>query len=244
MTNDALTLLTNAIEYLINGEQFEAQPIQYRSAGTGDWNSVTWESSADGTNWSQDVSKPATENASAVSIQASNNVNLTSHTTFNSLSLASGAILTVTAGKQLTLSNSFANNGTIHLKSDATGTATVLLPPSITGSGSAIVEQYLATTRNWYVSSPVSNAKAPAGYTYYQRDEAGASWISQPFVAGDTFVAGKGYIALPGSAAGVITFSTETGGSLNSGNIDVELDILQGSSSKGFNLIGNPYPSI
>ncbi len=140
--------------------------------------------------------------------------------------------LTIGTGNTLTVGTG------ITLQSDETGTATLL--GSV--SGPANVQQYLATTRNWYVSSPVSNAVAPSGYTYYQRDEANSSWLTQPFAAGDAFVPGRGYIALPGTAAETIIFSTETGGSLNSGNIEVTLT-NSGESSTGFNLIGNPYPA-
>ncbi|MCX6309193.1 MAG: T9SS type A sorting domain-containing protein, partial [Bacteroidia bacterium] len=104
------------------------------------------------------------------------------------------------------------------------------------------VQLYLGTARNWYVSSPVSNAKAPSGYTYYQRDEAGASWTSMPFVATNTFTPGRGYIALPSAPGATLTFTAETGGILNTGNVTVPLTYA-GATSKGFNLIGNPYPS-
>lgn len=126
--------------------------------------------------------------------------------------------------------------GKLTLKSDANGTATIKGNGTFTGT--FYIEQYLATTRNWYVSSPVNNGVAPVGYTYYQRDEAGASWTSQPFVAGNTFVAGKGYIALPNAAGSTLTFS----GTLNTGNVTIPLT-WAGAASKGFNLIGNPYPS-
>ena len=148
--------------------------------------------------------------------------------TFNTVTLAPNA--------KLTISSALTATSGITLQSDATGTATLLGDGALTGN--LIAQQYLATTRNWYVSSPVSNGIAPSGYSYYQRDEAGSSWTSQPFVAGNTFVAGKGYIALPGSAASALTFS----GSLNTGDVTIPLT-WSGASAKGFNLIGNPYPS-
>jgi len=147
----------------------------------------------------------------------------------------------VNAGKQLTVNNSMSNNGTLNLLSDATGTATILTPATIGGTGGTYnVNQYLAYARNWYVSSPVSNAQAPANYTYYQRDEANASWTTIPFISGNTFVPGTGYIALPGTDGTTLTFS---GGSLNSINVPVPVNLSwSGTTSKDFNLIGNPYP--
>ena len=145
--------------------------------------------------------------------------------------------LTVSAGGHATNSNSLTAS-TLTIKSDATnGTGTYLSTGTSTIT-TANVQQYLATTRNWYVSSPVIGAVAPSGYTYYQRDEAAASWTSQPFVAGNTFVQGKGYIALPNAVSTALTFS----GQLNLAEVTIPLT-WSGASSKGYNLIGNPYPS-
>ena len=177
-------------------------------------------------------------NANTVTVNNTAGLTISENSNIDNLTIATGAALNVAAGKQLTLGTAFANNGTIRLKSGPSGTATVLLPATITGTGAAIAEQYLATTRNWYISSPVNNAIAPAGYTYFQRDEIGASWTSKPFAEDSIFIRGKGYIALPNSVASELTFS----GTLNTGNIPVYLTFA-GASSKGFNLIGNPYPS-
>jgi hypothetical protein len=142
--------------------------------------------------------------------------------------------ITISAGGQATNSSSLtAVNLTIN--SDATSTGTYVEAGTSTFT-TAAVNQYLATTRNWYVSSPVTSAVAPSGYTYYQRDEAAASWTS--FAVGNTFVPGKGYIALPNAVSTALAFS----GQLNVGDVTVPLT-WSGASSKGYNLIGNPYPS-
>lgn len=165
-----------------------------------------------------------------------NNVIVDKNITFGgALTINSTKALTVNANKQLTVSTGFANNGTLNLLSSEIGTATILPPASITGSGTSTVQQYLPDARNWYISSPVTGAVAPAGYTYFQRDEVGSSWTTQPFVSGNTFVAGKGYVALPAAAASTIVFS----GTLNNANVNVSLT----NSGSGFNLIGNPYPA-
>ena len=171
-------------------------------------------------------------------------LSLTSNlSTVTNLTIGTGGILNVNAGKQLSVNTTLLNSGTLNLLSDnSNGTATILTPTTITGTGTTNVQQYLGTARNWYVSSPVSNALAPAGYSYYKRDEAAASWTSSPFVTGDAFVAGTGYVALPDASNATITFTTQTGGSLNTGDVPVSLT-WAGASSKGFNLIGNPYPS-
>jgi hypothetical protein len=158
--------------------------------------------------------------------------------TIKTLTINPGAKLTISAGQTFS-----ATNG-ITLESTADGTATLL--DETAGNGQTLtgsVQQYLATTRNWYVSSPVSNAVAPAGYTYYRRNEPAQTpqvgWTAVSSGAGLT--AGVGYIALPIST-GPITFSTQSGGKINTGTIAIPLT-WQGASSKGYNLIGNPYPS-
>lgn len=154
--------------------------------------------------------------------------------TVQSLTINPGAKLTISAGQTFS-----ATNG-ITLQSTADGTATLL--DETDGNGQTLtgsVQQYLATTRNWYVSSPVSNANAPSGYTYYRRNEPTAGWTAVSSGAGLT--AGVGYIALPNST-GPITFSTQAGGKINTGIIAIPLT-WQGASNKGYNLIGNPYPS-
>ena len=49
---------------------------------------------------------------------------------------------------------------------------------------------------------------------------------------------------MPGTTGLPITFTTQSGGSLNTGNITIPLTYTpSATSAKGFNLIGNPYPS-
>lgn len=163
-------------------------------------------------------------------------VNISSNISLTDLTINSGSVLNVNAGRQLTVSSAFTNNGTLNLLSNSeSGTATILPPAGMTESGITTVQQYLPNARNWYISTPVTDALAPSGYTYYQRDESSSSWTSLPFVAGDTFTTGKGYIALPALAGSTITFS----GKMNNGNVSTALT----SSGSGYNLIGNPYPA-
>ena len=177
-------------------------------------------------------------NASALNLNASSNITIGSTGNLTINGNTSAASITVNPNGRLTISPTFTLSSAINLQSDENGTAT-LVDETGTQELTGTVQQYLSTTRNWYISSPISNAVAPVGYTYFQRDEAGASWTSQPFVATNTFAVGRGYIALPGSTASVISFSTESGGKINTG--DVSIGLTKGTN--GFNLIGNPYPS-
>lgn len=165
------------------------------------------------------------------------------------LTINSAKSVTIKPGMQLTISDSFTNNGTIILESDATGTATIKTPETISGSGTAQVQQYLPSTRSWYISAPVSgvNATVPIGSTYFGYSESGDNlsrtvsgetdyW--KAYTEGSTLEVGKGYIAQPASTK-TVTFR----GSLISGNKNFSLSRTVGKQKEGFNLVGNPYPS-
>lgn len=203
----------------------------FRSKATGNWSELTtWESSENGSdNWISATAVP-TSSATSIYIENGNEVTVTNPATASSVIVKPTANLTLNDGESLSADH-------LTIQSDATGTGTFLNNGTATIT-TVTANQYLSSARNWYVSSPVSAAVAPSGFTYYQRDEAGASWTTQPFVAGNTFVQGKGYIALPDAAGSTLTFT----GQLNTDNVDVSLS-WSGASSKGFNLIGNPYPS-
>jgi hypothetical protein len=149
------------------------------------------------------------ENTAGISIpnnfSMAGTLNVNQNFTGTNITLLPGAKANIAASKTLTAD-------ILNLNSSSSGTATLINNGTLTNTN-ASVQQYLPDTRNWYVSSPVTGAVAPAGYTY---------------------VAGKGYIALPTAAASTLQFN----GTLNSGNINVSLT----KSGTGFNLIGNPYP--
>jgi len=162
--------------------------------------------------------------------------------TVNSVLVAPGAKLTLGSGNTLT-----ATNG-ITLQSDATGTATILNNGTYTGTITA--QQYLGTARNWYVSSPVQVTNSPANNItrYYEYVEGGnnedlsvtgstAYW--KGLATGTSMSVGKGYIA---QASGETT--VEFSGTPNNGNITTSFNLTRNDvKGKGFNLVGNPYPS-
>lgn len=170
-------------------------------------------------------------------------------TTSGNLVINSNATLEVSANKQLSITTGFTNNGSLILKSGTGGTATILTPTTISGSGNTTVEQYLATDRNWYMSSPISSPAAPAGYTYYEYREPGdnvgfvapatAYWKSVS--PGALMDPGKGFVVNPVTAPA--TFSV-SGVLNNEDNIDpIALTRTTGKVKEGFNLVGNPFPS-
>jgi len=167
----------------------------------------------------------------------------------SSLSTTTLTNLTINAGSKLTL-NSATTATTVTINSDATNGTGTLLDGGFLTNTNATVNQNLSSIRNWYMSSPLTNAVAPAGYTYYQYNEPGdnlnptglATAYWKTVNTGDAFEKGRGYIALPASVATPFTFTTSTG-SLTTGDVPVNLTRTTGKTKEGFNLIGNPYPS-
>ncbi|MEI6751883.1 MAG: T9SS type A sorting domain-containing protein [Paludibacter sp.] len=191
---------------------------------------------------------------------------LNDNLTTGGLAINTGGSLTVNAGKQLTVSTTMSNTGTLNLNSDANSTATILSPANITGTGTVNVQQYLATTatpanaRNWYMSSPVSGAGGlPAVnnggsltfYSYSESDSRQAAGTTTPVVyaagavwspvSSGTLATGTGYIIKPSANALTVTFA---GTGLNTGDKTISgLTYSSANPKHGFNLIGNPFAS-
>jgi hypothetical protein len=175
-------------------------------------------------------------------VTTGNTLTISNPATLVSVNVNSGGTLTVNPGKQLTVSTTFSNSGTLNLLSDGTsGTATIITPEAIGESGATYnVQQYITssakgpTGRNWYISSPLSAASSSVittatgnGLVYY---DGTPNWPD----AGETMEIMKGYIAKSPEQNTTINF---TGGTLNTGDKSVtDLPI-------GFNLVGNPYAS-
>ena len=176
--------------------------------------------------------------------------------TIGYLNLAAGSILNVNAGKKLTVSSTLTNNGTLNLLSTrADGTATLLTPATINGSGTVSVQQFLTGGRNWYVSSPVTGANAttvlgsstaitkPTSFIWYDETKGSTTpWTTET----STLIITKGYVVTnpsPASTDGVITFSGSlNAGAYSTGNLN-PLTLSSTGVKDGFNLVGNPYPS-
>jgi len=187
------------------------------------------------------VSGTLLTSASAITVNNSVGLTLSANTTAATLTNNSGSVLNIPAGKQLTVSTTLTNDGTLNLLSDATGTATILTPSSISGAGTTNVQQYLTLGRNWYISSPVTGATSAAitgttGSTMVSYNEVNGLWPS----AGETLNVGQGYIAVSPTSSAAVTFS----GTLNTGAQSFSLNRTDTAVVKrGFNLVGNPYPS-
>ncbi|MDD4993192.1 MAG: DUF1533 domain-containing protein [Paludibacter sp.] len=187
------------------------------------------------------VSGSLLTSAGTITVSNSSGLTLSANTAAATLLNNSGSVLNVPVGKQLTVNTTLTNDGTINLLSDATGTATILTPATISGTGTTNVQQYLASGRNWYISSPVTGATSSAitgttGNSLVSYNEVDGTWPS----AGSTLNAGQGYIAVSPTSSAAVTFT----GALNTGAQSYTLYRTDSAVVKrGFNLVGNPYPS-
>jgi hypothetical protein len=149
--------------------------------------------------------------------------------------------LTVAPGAKLSVgSNTLTATNGITFESDATGTATLMdsySSPTI----NATVKQYVTSGRNWYMSAPINNTASPLvlnrGASVQDYDEINGVWE----LTTGTLTNGKGYIQVASAGQGS-TGTVSFNGSTNSGNVAVTLTNTP-DKGKGFNLVGNPYPS-
>ena len=161
--------------------------------------------------------------------------------------------LTINPGAKLTLQSwwcTITASGNVNILCDNVVTGSFVSNGTVTVNGTTTVQQYLTgsgtTTPNgrfWYISSPVKGATSAtfdaAGANILKRyDESTHAW-SEIINNTTTLPVGAGYFA----RLGATTTATFTG-SLNTGDITV-IPTRSGSSDakRGFNLVGNPYPS-
>jgi len=151
-------------------------------------------------------------------------------------------LLTINAGAKLTnpdLASLTVNN--VMIMSDVTsGTGTFVDNGLITTTPGSVanVQQYLTGGRNWYISSPVTNATTGSISTaslVQSYNESTSLWVPES----STLHVLKGYVASI-STTGVITFA---GAALNTGTMNSGLTRNGLTIKTGYNLVGNPYPS-
>jgi hypothetical protein len=186
-------------------------------------------------NWNWGVLPTAYNNATI-----KGNLTINQDITVTDFTISPNASVTINSGEKCNYVN-------LYLKSDATGSASFIsdivgMPASVeqylTGSGTTIPND-----RFWYISSPVTGATSAtfdaAGANLLKRyDEPSHVW-SEITDNTTTLAVGTGYF----TRLGTTTTSLFTG-ALNTGNINLSLSRSGTSDSKrGYNLIGNPYPS-
>jgi hypothetical protein len=187
----------------------------------------------------------------------------------NDLIISSGT-LQIDPDLSLTVNGSFSNNSTnpgILLKSDASGTGSLIVHGTVSGSGTVTQERFMdnADWSNWkdgwhFLGSPVTNqAISPAfttdpasGYDFYLWNEPTNEWVNfknqsggggkAPYfdvLNGSTnFELGRGYMAAYDDG-GVKSFT----GQLNVGDVEVSGLTYSSGANKSWHLLGNPFSS-
>lgn len=220
-----------------------------------EWTGATSTNWSNTGNWSFGTVPNGSENAfipsSAVN-QPSIENDPASPATCADLLVENGAVLTVNAGKALTITGNTDNDGTIMVKADATGIGSLITEGIIAGSGSCQMEQYLTGSGGfvpdglfWYVSTPVTGADAETydllnGNKLWSANETSQSY-TQITDGSTTLQPTTGYVARMG-VTGTVTFEGTT---FNNGAQTASGLTRTGTTAtnRGYNLVGNPYPS-
>lgn len=217
----------------------------FQTSSSGNWNDInTWNSSTNGTKWYPATLTP-TSSAALINVLNGHEVIISDNTTASILNIKPGGRLTLNKDKTLNIAGDF----TVESSTAGTGTFVDLNTASgLTVNGNTSVQQYLANGRNWYVSSPVATALTNifSGDVWsYNEPNTGTTqnpgstiwdYISTP----TTLSLMTGYVVHP-TSTNIVSF---TGGSLNSGEKSITINRTEnGKVKRGFNLIGNPYPS-
>lgn len=217
---------------------------------------ATWQSSTNNAAWMNSTAAP-TGNAKSIRILKGHRLTVDDNFSGAEIIVRAGGQLSVASGKVLELS------GRLFLEStEADGTATFINEGTLTvPANNAIVKQYLSSKTRplpvgetpasnddwWYISSPVSGATSavfdPAS-TAETRNRIGyfneATQLYPQILTNDVaLTSGKGYLVKLG-ANSTVAFE----GALNDGAVNVDITRTGTSVAKrGFNLVGNPYPS-
>lgn len=211
-------------------ESFTTYASATSFTGAGNWSTPG--------NWSAGIPGPTTD------VTITGTCTADGSSTVDDLTVNSGASLAVASGQTLTVS------GNLTLKSDATGTASLINSGTLSVTGTTNAERYM-TGSKWHLVSPTTaggsistfiqdavNAipiQDATNYRMMDYNETPNQWNSYYTAATeDTFVSGKGY-CLRRTADGVVTFT----GALTSGAKSVALT----KGGEGWNCVGNPYPS-
>ena len=229
----------------------------------GEWK--TWDSSANATS----NTTPAGSNTKPVYIASGSATLSTTGLSFPSIEVASGATLTIDAGKDVTLSSStntssyqsgnFINNsGTVIMNSDATNFSSLIIEGTATGN--ITYNRWVNSVSNsspsdanpgWdLVGSPVLNgtldpttlATSGSNYGILPFDNTSSSngtWTNTTSDATFTTSTGIGY-AMAKTTAGTVAF---TGIPNTFTNTDVAITNNTSGAGTHWNLVANPFPA-
>ena len=228
----------------------------------GGWK--TWDSTANATS----TTTPSGSSTKPVYIASGSATLSTTGLSFPSIEVASGATLTIDAGKDVTISSSsnvlsyqsgnFINNGTVSMNSDATNFSSLIIEGSATGN--ITYNRWVNSVSNsspsdanpgWdLVGSPVLNGTldpttlATSGSNYGilpfdNSSSSNGSWTNTTSDATFNTTTGIGY-AMAKSNEGTVAF---TGVPNTFTNTDVAITNNTSGTGTHWNLVANPFPA-
>ena len=200
---------------------------------TGDWSGVisgAWDNPG---NW-KGGTLPSSTSDIVISSGTNFSPGLSSSVTYNSLTINTGAAMTIDGGA-LTISTNLSNSGSLTINSTALDNNGSLVVYG-TSTGNVTYNRYLGS--NYYlISAPVSGqSTSTIPVTAYV--ESTDLWNG---IAPGTFANGSGYLRDQSSGTGTVAFT----GTLN-GDLPNAVTLARstvGGYLSGWNLIGNPYTS-
>lgn len=224
---------------IIEGGSDQMSPGQHKTDLTYNASSGSWNTKA---NWSGMGYVP--DASCNVEIVSGKSITIDASSACNQLKIYSDAVVNIEAGKDLQVVDSIINlsgsNGLI-LNSDASGCSSLI---HYSDGTSAFIQSYFPDLNKWYlVASPIMDATAGVFYNqfldYWCEPE--ESWKS---------IEDENFILSPGTGYSVKKTGSNFAdfeGTLNNGIVLIDsLRYTEGNSPdlRGWNLIGNPYPSV
>ncbi|MCX6303530.1 MAG: glycine-rich protein [Bacteroidetes bacterium] len=229
------------------------------NGGSTDWNTPgNWNSNTIPNSY-VNVTIPITGNDPVIS----------SNTECNNLAIQSGAALTLAPARKFTVNGTFTNNGSFTIRSDATGTGSLIHHTAgVKATAQRYIDGWTDASHGWhFMSSPVASQAISSTFAditanpmssavdLYKWSEPDNLWIniknsSNTYNQGSSttnwsnssnpaFETGKGYL---------ITYSTsqtkEFTGILNISDVELAgLTNTAGKTNRGWHLVGNPFSS-
>jgi len=222
---------------------FVCYPFLWDGSSDSDWNTTA--------NWRENAVPTSSDNVS-IANKINNpviNEGTGSPALCNALEIQSAASLTINAGKALTISGAFNNYGSFTIKSDASGTGSLI---NNTSGVIAIVERYLTQMKWHFIGIPVESDSAgvfyiPGGSEIYLRThiESTNTWDDWVVPVTTPLIRGRGYECWVDDNVNQDE-TVEFDGLLNAGDYTTgsgDFYGLEYTTGHGLNLICNPYPS-
>ena len=233
----------------------------YISIATGNWSSTsTWNTYNSTTKlWADASSEPASDknvtisNGDAVTVDGTGDA-------ANALTVSEGATLTISDTKDLDINGNLVNSGTFTINSSASGTGSLIVEGTATGS--VVMHRYIAaaTWGTWddgwhFLSSPVANYPIATNFTatdydFYAWSEKYNVWVNykdgtnpafddEDVNGSNNFELGRGYLA-----AYKLESTRNFTGTINVANVEITgLTITGEGNHRSWHLLGNPFNS-